>query len=213
MIWSMLLLYTWLLFQNFQEPGLCSRHSKWSKFKCLLGLVAILLISSLRRVEKHQRKPMTWLANGACVSVLSSCSTSAFRAKSCCHLIKWYCTYLIRILTSNIKYRPLFKTTSVSNYCHSVCSNFWSICGNVEWDIMFPQAKPKGLLRGKLFEILFLGNERKGQWNLDIVHNIKGRGENTLLAQPMSSFWVESLYWLPCITVGTQYKYRLVFGS
>lgn len=75
----------------------------------------------------------------ACASVLASRNTSAFRAKYCCHLIKWYFTYLIRIHTSNIKYRPLFKTTSVSNYCRNVCSNFWSICGNIAWYIMFPQ--------------------------------------------------------------------------
>lgn len=49
-------------------------------------------------------------------------------------------------------------------------------------------AKPKGLLRGKLFGSLFLGNEIKGPRNLDIVHNIKGRGENTLLDQPTSGF-------------------------
>lgn len=129
-------------------PG-ASKCCKWSKFKCLIRLVVILFVFPLRKVEKRQGKLMVWLGNGACASVSASCTVSAFRAKYCCHLVKWYFTYLIRIHTSNIKYRALFKTTSVSNYCRSVCSNFWSICGNVEWDIMFPQGWTEGFVKRK----------------------------------------------------------------
>lgn len=46
--------------------------------------------------------------------------------------------------------------------------------------------EPKGLLGGKLFESLFLGNEMKAPRNLEVVHDIKGKGKYTLLAQAMS---------------------------
>ena len=127
----------------------------WSKFKRLLRLPCLgSLVFPLRKAAKHREKPMACLANTACAAVLASHNASAFRAEYCCRLIDWYSTYLIRIImvhTSDIKYKPLFKTISVFNYWRNVCSNFWSICGNAEWDIMFWQGWSRGFVNMRAF--------------------------------------------------------------
>lgn len=142
----MLPLYTQLLFQNFQEFGLHSEPSKWSKFKCLLRLVVILLVSPWERWENIRESQWCDLQT-VCWHLAIPQRSGPNPALLYYHLIKWSCTYLIRTHGSHIKCRPVFRATSVSDYCRHVCSNFWSICGNVEWDIVFPQAKTKGFVR------------------------------------------------------------------
>lgn len=48
--------------------------------------------------------------------------------------------------------------------------------------------------------------------NVDVVQDIKGRGGNVPVDQPLCSSRVEGLAWLRCVPAGAQCKYRVVIG-